>query len=65
MYLSVHDAKDALCDGLVNKVITVRWPTHLSMVCFQADLFELTWKIQQCRMPLDDLWVSEPSRSVV
>lgn len=45
VYLSVHDAKDALCDSFVDEVIAVRWPAHLPMVCFQADLFELTWKI--------------------
>lgn len=45
MDLSVHDAKDALCDGFVNEVVAIRWPTHLPMVCFQADLFEFAWEV--------------------
>lgn len=48
MYLSVHDAKDALCNRFVDEVIAVRRPAHLPMICLKPDLFKLTWNIEQC-----------------
>lgn len=55
MYLSVHYAKDALCNSFIDKVIAVRGLAHLPVICLEADLFKLTWDIEQCGMPLDNL----------